>query len=36
MAAQDRLSVPMPTVQEDLSESDVEPLPEAERDARVA
>ena len=36
MEAQDRLSAPMPTLQEDLSESDAEPLSEAIRDARVA
>lgn len=36
MEAQDRLTVPMPTLQEDLSESDAEPLSEAVRDARVA
>lgn len=31
-----RLIAPLPSLREDLSESDLDPLPEAERDARVA
>ena len=32
----DQLAVPLTSLQEELSESDLDPLPEAERDARLA
>ncbi|OSD07084.1 hypothetical protein PYCCODRAFT_793525 [Trametes coccinea BRFM310] len=32
----DRLAAPLPSLREDLSESDIDPLPEAVRDARLA
>ncbi|RPD53525.1 hypothetical protein L227DRAFT_535889, partial [Lentinus tigrinus ALCF2SS1-6] len=35
-AARDHLAAPLPSLREDLSESDMEPLPETARDARVA
>ncbi|KAI0705009.1 hypothetical protein C8T65DRAFT_728083 [Cerioporus squamosus] len=34
--SRDHLAAPLPSLREDLSESDMEPLPEAARDARVA
>lgn len=32
----DRVAVPMPPLREDVSESDVDPLPESVRDSRLA
>ena len=32
----DKLAAPLASLQEELSESDLDPLPEAERDARLA
>lgn len=35
-ATREHLAAPLPSLREDLSESDLDPLPEAARDARVA